>query len=917
MRRRVGDWLLVSLLFPAWVAIFVLHVRQSSRTGLAQPALFVVTPRSAADYPRVGGFRPEQGGADAAGGLREGDLILRAGTVDTRGVGNVGFDAIAIGQAHENLSLPLVYSRGGAPPQETRVQLSSIPVRWMRIPPLLTLALAVLVVFWRGQDRKEARAFFLTFVLVLILETPFHGGSYAQTVLSKSIFYSLGVVVPPLLFMWALRFPKEAPRPSTRALVACWSFAPLSGFVRGSYLFGGPIPLSIAPYLGPAVDALRVTACLGILTYRYGLASPIGKRRIKWLLWGCYVGGLPTLAVLSFPLAGVTPSGYRAALAFAAVALCAIPLGVLLAAVRQQLFDVNKVLSATASYYTFGVVLFAGLLTLVPPLTGALTELLSIPAPLSQFSMSLLIAGIVFGAHRSIRPWLDSVFFPERQALELGVQTLLIGLQGHPSLHEMARAVGEQLQALIRPQRTLVFGRSGDVFELLFSEGDAQPRPIPLTDPLIAVLQRRSDPVTSTGESLTPFERASLEAMHVSVLAPIRGPEGLAAFIGLGPKGSGDIYTTSDVARLALVAERMTAELMYHASGESPRKHALASQALRGIESASAGFARQDSQMTRTLPAARASTDTAAECPDCGLCVSGEHRHCPNDGAGLSPQRFPLLLDRRFRLHRRLGRGGMGTVYEAQDESLERRVAVKLVRAELAESQGAVERFRREAKATAAFTHTNVVTVHEFGVAAERWPYMVMELLRGKTLREELRGGRLGVVRTLHVLKGVCAGVDAAHRRQLVHRDLKPENVFLVDEDATTVPKILDFGLAKALSAALPVSLETRAGGLAGTLHYMAPERFVSRTAQTGWDIWSLAVIAYELLSGARPFEGETVQQVEEAILAGECPCLSSRCPEARPSWNAFFENALSRDQPRRHASAPVFFEALEQTLSS
>jgi serine/threonine-protein kinase len=917
MKPRVADWLLVCSLLPIWLATFVLHVRQSARTGLAQPAFFVVTPRSATDYPRVGGFRPEQGGADAAAGLEEGDLILRAGTVDTRGVGNVGFDAIAIGQADENLSVPLVHSRGGGLPQETRVRLSSTLVWWMRIPPLLTLALAALVVFWRGQDREEARAFFLTFVLVLILETPFHGGRYAQTVLSKWIFYALGVVVPPLLFMWALRFPREAPRPTRTALAVCWGFAPLAGFVRGSYLFGGPLPLSIAPYLGPAIDALMVVTCLGILTYRYRLSSPIGKRRIKWLLWGGYVGGLPTLTVLSFPLAGVVPSGYRAALAFAAVAFCAMPLGVLLAAVRQQLFDVDKVLSATASYYTFGVFLFAGLLTSVPPLTQSLTDLLSIPPPLSHFSVSLLIAGIVFGAHRSVRPWLDRVFFPERQALELGVQKLLEGLQGHPSLLEMARAVGEQFQALIRPQRTLVFGRSGDVFEPLFIEGDVQPRLIPLTDPLIAVLQQRSDPVTSAGESLSPFERASLESLQVSVLAPIRGPEGLAAFIGLGPKRSGDIYTSSDLARLALVAERMSAELMYHASGESPRKPALASQALREIESASAGFPRQDFETTRTLPAARALADTAAECPDCGLCVSGEHRRCPNDGAGLQPQRFPLLLDQRFRLQRRLGRGGMGTVYEAQDESLERRVAVKLVRAELAERHGAVERFRKEAKATAAFTHTNVVTVHEFGVAAERWPYMVMELLRGTTLREELRGGRLSVARALHVLKGVCAGVDAAHRRRFVHRDLKPENVFLVDEDATTVPKILDFGLAKALSAALPVQLESHGGGLAGTLHYMAPERFVSRTAHTGWDIWSLAVIAYELLGGARPFEGETVLEVEQAILTRELPPLSSRCPEARPSWNAFFENALARDPHRRHASARVFYEALEQTLSS
>src|SRR6185436_833474 len=166
----------------------------------------------------------------------------------------------------------------------------------------------------------------------------------------------------------------------------------------------------------------------------------------------------------------------------------------------------------------------------------------------------------------------------------------------------------------------------------------------------------------------------------------------------------------------------------------------------------------------------------------------------------LAPIRLPRLFAMRYRLDRRLGRGGFGTVYEALDTALDRRVAVKVIRNELMANADIAKRFQREARVAAAFVHPHVVTVHDFGEADGARAFLVMELLEGRTLRDVLRTPTpVSTSRTLDIMKGVCAAVDAAHRHQLVHRDLKPENVFLVTVDGREHAKVLDFGIAKAI----------------------------------------------------------------------------------------------------------------------
>ena len=242
----------------------------------------------------------------------------------------------------------------------------------------------------------------------------------------------------------------------------------------------------------------------------------------------------------------------------------------------------------------------------------------------------------------------------------------------------------------------------------------------------------------------------------------------------------------------------------------------------------------------------------------------------------------PQVLAGRYQLEERLGEGGMGTVYAARDLSLDRRVAVKLVRQDLAGLPGAVERFQREARAAAAFSHPHVVTVHDFGVSAGHG-FLVMELLVGPTLRDLLeREEPIAPARALPILKEVASAVDAAHARQIVHRDLKPDNICVVTQGTVEHAKVLDFGIATFVMAAEADSspIQTTGGALLGTPAYMAPEQLRGEEPDPSWDLWALTVMAFEMLNGRRPFTTLSIQaniqsaagiQARRAAIPAEC----------------------------------------------
>jgi len=322
--------------------------------------------------------------------------------------------------------------------------------------------------------------------------------------------------------------------------------------------------------------------------------------------------------------------------------------------------------------------------------------------------------------------------------------------------------------------------------------------------------------------------------------------------------------------------------------------------------------------------AARYTSGTFDECPQCGTCSDSDLGRCALDGADLTPVPLSRTLAGRYQLERRRGRGGMGTVYEAKDKALGRRVAVKVIRDDFIYSAAAARRFEREARAGAAFDHPNVVTVYDYGVEAGRRAYLVMELLAGATLRDQLKShGRLTAARMAEIFRPVCSAVDAAHRHQLIHRDLKPENIFLVrngDTETGTV-KVLDFGVAKFLDAseAVPESQNyavTESGVLVGTPGYMSPEQLLGEKAAISWDVWALAVTAYEILTGALPFPVDDRVAWRQSVLAGSYTPLSEHLKDPPASWREFFARSLAVDRDRRPQSAAEFLHQLEHAFA-
>ncbi len=248
----------------------------------------------------------------------------------------------------------------------------------------------------------------------------------------------------------------------------------------------------------------------------------------------------------------------------------------------------------------------------------------------------------------------------------------------------------------------------------------------------------------------------------------------------------------------------------------------------------------------------------------------------------------------------------MGIVYAAHDPRLDRKVAIKMIREALDDSQTR-DRFWREARSAAGLTHPNICQLYEVG-EHERQPYIVMELLEGESLADRLRRGALEVPEAIGVLLGALAALDALHRRGQVHRDLKPSNIFLTAYGA----KLLDFGLARPFDTNLGPDGKTAAdltlpGTVMGTPRYMSPELLQGRPATPGSDLFAAGAILYEMLTGRHAFPGDTLLPVFYAIVSEPAPSL----PKGTGALNDILRRALARTPEERYGSAEAMAEEL------
>ena len=844
----------------------------------------------------------------ARAGLAPGDRIVSANSHPTRS--RLDWMSVEM-NLRTGEPLHLEIERGGA-----RQALSLVPVQttwryWVtgpgitlmiaRLVQLITLGLALVVAFRRPSD-PAARVGAWTLATMAVYSITWE---YQLAADWRALPFPIGLIlwlpfasslaIAAVVFTFFATFPRPLIRSRLTWLVV---WLPMIAVAALQLRFAVRVvyqPDRTDPFIDwTTTSAATVTAytfaAIAMVVFGYRrLTDVTERRRVRVLVVGSSVGLLSVLPIVAIYWGRPSTFGdslfSSPAAAIGSILGLALPVSFAYAILRYRLFDVRLMLRLGLQY-----ALARGVLVSVVPVMGAVfladlwinrqTSFADILQTRGWVYAGLATLAVVARLRRN--QWLDALdrrYFRER----LNAQRLLRGIgeeiRNATGLDEVAQRVVSQIEAALHPAFVALLVRQpGDAtFQAVaISPASRAAFSLQSSSQTIDLLRLMRKPLhlgdrerSLAFRHLPPADVEWLARTQVEVLVPIHlGAEhATEAILALGSKRSEEPYSAEDDDLLSAIADNVAWVL-------------------------------------RRAPAMRAGVDAFEECPACGRCFDFGTGRCSNDGTALALTSLPRVLVDRYELGRRVGRGGMGAVYAALDRALNREVAVKVLRDDLI-MPGAGERFQAEARLAAALAHRNVVSVHDIGVTAAGRAFFVMELLNGVTLRDELRrSGRLPSARALQIARDVGSGVEAAHRRQMIHRDLKPENVVLCRDEGIEVAKVLDFGLAKALevSGETPTRFTTP-GMIAGTPPYMAPEHLSGGEPSSDWDLWAIAVMAFEMITGALP-----------ASASGRALNLEGL---ATDGLRALFSRALSHNPIDRPATVTEFLDELSRELAA
>ena len=542
---------------PVWIACFALHVKEVVRGRLARVPLFVSEPENVESYPILLGFWPGSP-AKTASGLAVGDQLTHLGETDLRGVSPVSFLAQAYEQAKANLSVSITFVRAGQY-GSAELQFDPFLLSWGAIPMILGFAVAAVLVLFRMPGSRPARAFFLACMSYSIHWCLFFGGPSAQTYAWVVVYFLSSLVIFPFALRAVLVVPEEV------APTVWWMYAwPWLFVLRGptalSWYFGFPLPHEIGMRATNLIELAFVVSLLGLLTYNFRRAGPLGRRQLKWVVYGLYIGTVPVLATATIAI--VNPHLWWLQ-EVSMIFMVLTPICFFIAIVHFNLFDIDRLISTTAAYSILLILLGAGLLTMVPSASSLVSAVAGIDRTFGQIALSLLLAFCIVPGQRYLRPQIERLFFAERYAVEKGLKHLLRELTSAKEPQAVLTLVSEQLDTLLQPENCVMYCRTAETYVPVFVRGSIVPPTFDVQSPLVGVLRTRTLSVDverwqrTVRTYLNRSDQMTLDSLRVAAVLSVPQSDPPAAFICLGRKRSGDVYTSTDFTGLKAVAAEM------------------------------------------------------------------------------------------------------------------------------------------------------------------------------------------------------------------------------------------------------------------------------------------------------------------------------------------------------------------------
>jgi hypothetical protein len=565
------DIFLLATLTPLWGLCFALYLHNVLRGELARIPVYISAAEDKDHYPVVRGFRP--GTVAENRDLALGDQLLRIGETDLRGVSSLGFVARVYRVADSALKVPVTILRAGHR-EEAWLNLSPLASSWGMAPVTFAFAAMAVFVLLRVPGSRLARTFFVTCLTYSLQWTVFYGGPFLQTYAWAVVDSYSSLVMFPLMLRVLFLFPEELAPSGARMPLWPWLFGIISP-ISTSLRFGVPVlPPIFALRAYFAVTALFLIVLLVVLTRLFRRTGPFGRRQLKWVVYGLYVGSAPVL--VADVLTTFSPSLWRVH-DVAIIALVLIPLCVLIAIVRANLFDIDRLINATAAYSLLLVLLTGVVLLLGPRLAQAVSSVTGIQSTSGQvlFSLGLVVAATPL--YRHLRLWIERVFFPERYALARGVHQLLAELPTCPDAQALLALTTQRLTTLLQPECCVLYERIQALYTPTFTRGSVVPLPFDVQSPLVGALQTRAMLIDNdrwertTRSYLEAGDRTVLDNLRASAVLPIGLSEPPDSFLCLGPKRSGDVYTQTDHALLAEVASQVSSQLALATRAVTPR----------------------------------------------------------------------------------------------------------------------------------------------------------------------------------------------------------------------------------------------------------------------------------------------------------------------------------------------------------